>query len=130
MFFSTWCQVCEMKLPLVKQAVAPHPDLPVVLVSLDDADTWSGVPAFVRRFGLGQTLVRGSTFPRFSLAYAPLQTVPVVAVIGRNGHLVDYQVGYSPRHGPRLAAAIELAVRMPPDAPPFLESPDREPPDL
>ncbi|MCC6902065.1 MAG: TlpA family protein disulfide reductase [Polyangiaceae bacterium] len=128
-FFATWCRVCELKLPLVSQALAHHPNLPVLLVSLDDADTWDGVPRFLRRFGLAHPVVRGTSFPRFSLAYDPLETVPAVAVVGRNGHLVDYQVGYSASHGPRLAAAVELAVRMPPDAPPFLGSPDRARPE-
>lgn len=129
-FFATWCRVCDMKLPLVAQAISPHAALPVLLVSLDDADTWDAVPDFLRRHRLPRPVVRGTSFPRFALAYDPLQTVPVVAVIGRNGYLVDYQVGYSASHGPRLAAAVELAVRMPADAPPFLDSPDAEPPDL
>lgn len=129
-FFATWCRVCELVLPLVSQALAPHPDLPVLLVSLDDADTWQGVPGFLQRFRLTQPLVRGTSFPRFSSAYDPLETVPAVAVIGRNGYLVDYQVGYAASHGPRLAAAIELAVRMPRDAPPFLQAPAAEPADL
>lgn len=129
-FFATWCQVCEMKLPVVAEVIKPHRDLPVLMVSLDDADTWDRVPSFLGRFQLPRSVVRGTTYPRFSLAYDPLETVPVVAVVGRNGHLVDYQVGHSSTHGARLAAALEIAVRMPADAPPFLASPDAEPPDL
>lgn len=129
-FFATWCRVCDLKLPLVAEALAPHPDLAVLVVSLDDADSWEEVPAFLKRVGLHHPVVRGTSFPRFALAYDPLQTVPVVAVVGRNGYLVDYQVGFSRSHGPRLAAALELAVRMSTDAPPFLDATDAEPPDL
>lgn len=129
-FFATWCQICELKLPVVAAALGPHGNVPVLLVSLDDAETWDEVPRFLGRHGFHRPVVRGTTFPRFALAYDPMQTVPVVAVVGRNGYLVDYQVGYSRSHAPRLAAAVEIAVRMAPDAPPFLDSPDAEPPDL
>ncbi|MBK7584061.1 MAG: TlpA family protein disulfide reductase [Myxococcales bacterium] len=129
-FLATWCRVCEMKLPMVTDALAEHPDLPVLVVSLDDAETWDALPRFLARHRLGQPVIRGSAFPRFALSYDPLQTVPVIAVVGKNGYLVDYQVGYSPSHALRLAAALEIARRMPADAPPFLDTPDAEPPGL
>lgn len=111
-FFTTWCLVCELQLPLVREAAErAGPEVVFVGVPIDDAGTWNQVARTVRRHGLDFPIVRGEWFPRFSMAYDPLQTIPVVAVIGRDGYLVDYQVGWRPAHRRRLLAAVELAKR-------------------
>lgn len=113
-FFTTWCHVCELKLPLVREmALASGADVTFVGVPIDDEQTWHEVDGYVRRHGLEFPIVRGAWFPRFALAYDPLQTVPVVAVIGKDGYLVDYQIGWARSHAPRLRAAVEEAKRDP-----------------
>jgi thiol-disulfide isomerase/thioredoxin len=109
-FFTTWCGVCELKLPEVS-AVAKHTrdDVTFVGVPIDDPDTWDQVAEYVDRLGLGFPIVRGEHFPRFTMAYDPMQKVPVVAVVGKDGYLVDYQVGWGPSHGRRLRAAVDIA---------------------
>jgi len=129
-FFATWCRVCEMKLPILGEALRDQTALRLLLVSLDEQDSLGRVPSFLARVGLARPFVHGLRYPRFALSYDPLETVPALAVVGRNGYLVDYQVGYSTRHQPRLQAAIEVAGRLAPDAPPFLGDPATEPPDL
>jgi peroxiredoxin len=126
-FFATWCNVCELKLPEVTSVLAGTERIPVIGVSVDDKETWERVPSFVARHRLAFPTVRGTSFPRFALAYDPLQTVPVVAVIGRNGYLVDYQIGWASSHRSRLAAAIEVGRRIAPDAPPLHGPNDAEP---
>lgn len=122
-FFATWCDVCELKLPEVRRAAAAFADVTTLYVSIDEPASWPAVPAYLERHGLEGSVVRAESFPRFALAYAPLQTVPAVAVIGRNGYLVDYQVGWGRHHGRRLLAACQVARRIPVDAPPFLATP-------
>jgi peroxiredoxin len=119
-FFATWCRVCEMKIPEVADLLRDGPPTTVIGVSLDDREDYTKVPGFVARHRFTFPSVRGDDFPAFALAYDPLQTVPVVAVIGPNGFLIDYQIGYSVTHRARLAAALDIARRMPQDAPPFL----------
>jgi thiol-disulfide isomerase/thioredoxin len=127
-FFASWCRVCDMKLPMVSEVFRQGTPVAGLGVALDEPETWHNVPAFVDKHQLGLPIVRAQSFPRFTLAYDPFQTVPVVAIVGRNGYLVDYQIGYASTHRARLAAALDLARRMPADAPPFLDSldPDAE----
>jgi thiol-disulfide isomerase/thioredoxin len=110
-FFATWCGVCEMLFPAVHELFDQNGDVPVIAVSLDDADTFGQVPGYVARHRLALSWVRAESFPRFTLAYDPLQRVPVVAVVGKSGYLVDYQIGYSLSERQRLARAIEIARR-------------------
>lgn len=119
-FFATWCRVCEMKVPEAAAVLREAAPMTVIGVSLDEPEDADQVPGFLARHRFSFPTVSGTAHPRFALAYDPLQTVPVVAVIGPNGYLIDYQIGYSVTHRSRLAAALEIARRMPRDAPPFL----------
>jgi peroxiredoxin len=129
-FYATWCKVCEFKLPELLDVLAEAgSEVSAFGVSVDDAETWKNVERYVARHRLPFPTVRGQSFPRFALSYDPFQTVPVVAVVGRNGYLVDYQIGYSHTHRQRLAAAVELARRMTPDSPPlYRPKPDPDAP--
>ncbi|MCA9598772.1 MAG: TlpA family protein disulfide reductase [Myxococcales bacterium] len=108
-FYATWCSVCEMKLPVVRHVLEGHPEIPVIGVALDEADTWRAVPGYVARHSLAFPTVRGERFPRFALAYDPFQSVPAVAVVGKSGYLIDYQIGFSQSHERRLRGALEVA---------------------
>ncbi len=131
-FFATWCQVCEMKLPMLSRALEViGGDIPVIGVSVDEPSTWHMVDGYLRRLGFEHPTVRATDYPRFSTAYDPVSTVPAVAIVGRNGYLVDYQLGYGPSHPRRLLLALRIARDMPADAPPLLARPpeaEAEPP--
>lgn len=117
-FFSSWCRVCDKKMPMVQAAIEEMGDeVPFVGVVLDDDDTWQNVGPFVQRFGLTLPLVRGTRFRSFALGYNPMQSVPVVVVVGRDGYVVDLQVGYSPFDYNRLVGAMEVAKRAPRSSP-------------
>lgn len=120
-FYATWCKVCEFKLPDLLDVLHEAGQVAAIGVAVDDTDTWQNVERYVTRHRLPFPTVRGASFPRFALSYDPFQTVPVVAVVGRNGYLVDYQIGYSSTHRERLIAAVEVARRMSPDSPPVYE---------
>jgi thiol-disulfide isomerase/thioredoxin len=117
-FFSSWCRVCDKKMPMVQAAIEEMGDeVPFVGVVLDDDDTWQNVGPFVQRFGLTLPLVRGTRYRSFALGYNPMQSVPVVVVVGRDGYVVDLQVGYSPFDYNRLVGALEVAKRAPKSSP-------------
>lgn len=123
-FFATWCGVCEMKLPVLARALeVVGGDIPVVSVGVDEPDTWHRVDGYLARLGFSHPTVRATDFPRFSTAYDPLATVPAVAVVGQNGYLVDYQLGYGPSPPRRLLLALRVARDIPRDAPPLLSRP-------
>jgi thiol-disulfide isomerase/thioredoxin len=129
-FFATWCHVCEHKLPLLKRALEQHAgQLPVLLVSLDDADTWPEVPEYLERHGLDFSPVRGHDFLSFSAGYNPFGGVPLTVVVGRSGRLVDVQLGVRRRDFERLMWAMDSAIAEPPESarPPEAEPTALEP---
>ena len=116
-FFATWCQMCAMKLPLLRAALDSVGPVAMIGVSVDEPETWPQASGFLRENGLRFPLVRAAEFPRFSLAYNPFSLVPLVVVVGRNGGLVDYQMGYAPNDRERFIAAVKLARTIGPLAP-------------
>lgn len=114
-FFATWCAVCDLKLPLLRRALATTAPVAVIGVSVDDPQTWPRVAPYLRRHGLtSMPLVRAQRYPAFAISYNPFSTVPLVVVVGKNGGLVDYQIGYAPNDEQRLEAAVRLAKRIGP----------------
>lgn len=121
-FFATWCGVCERKLPEVQRALhVAGEGVLAVGVPVDDESTWEHVPGFVRRFDIGLPLVRGLDHRRFASSYDPFDAVPAVIVVGRNGYVLDAQVGWAPSHYRRLLVALELARTIPHDMQPRAE---------
>lgn len=108
-FFATWCPTCKQKLSLVKKALHTLGHVTIIGVSVDDDSTWPQVAQYLERRGLSFPVVRARRYPRFSVSYDPFSTVPLVVVVGRNGGLVDYQMGYQPGDAKRLVKAVKLA---------------------
>lgn len=122
-FFSSWCGVCERKMPAVRAAAAAlGSQIEFIGVALDEDETWKNVSSFVERHGLEFPIVRGTHYRSFSLGYDPLGSIPVVVVVGRDGVVVDLQVGYSPFDYNRLVGAAALAEQVRPDALPIPSS--------
>jgi thiol-disulfide isomerase/thioredoxin len=122
-FFASWCGVCERKMPSVRAAAAALGDqVDFIGVALDEDETWKNVSSFVERHGLAFPIVRGAHYRSFSLGYDPLGSIPVVVVVGRDGVVVDLQVGYSPFDYNRLVGAAALAEKVRPDTLPLPSS--------
>jgi thiol-disulfide isomerase/thioredoxin len=111
-FFASWCEVCEQKMPLIRRVLDERGDeVTSVFVSLDAAAEWSGTEAFLARNGLvPNSAVAGRDFLAFSLGYDPFRSVPVVVVVGRSGHVVDVQVGVRDGDANRLERALDIAI--------------------
>jgi thiol-disulfide isomerase/thioredoxin len=119
-FFSSWCRVCDRKMPAVRAAAAALGNqIDFIGVALDEDETWENVPSFIERHGLAFPIVRGAAYRSFSLGYDPIGSIPVVVVVGRDGVVVDLQVGYSPFDYNRLVGAAALAEKVRPDAVPL-----------
>jgi thiol-disulfide isomerase/thioredoxin len=117
-FFATWCSVCDRKLDALKAALAGFADFTVIGISVDDDSTWSNVPSYLRHHGVDVPVVAALEHPSFSIAYNPFSTVPLVVIVGRNGGLVDYQLGYEADDVRRLTSSFELARTIGPLAKP------------
>lgn len=113
-FFATWCDYCGGELKTLERALREVGPMLVIPVSADTAETWQNVPAYLASFGIHQPAVSAHQYPRFSVAYDPFDTVPALVIVGRNGGLVDYHVGYDPAHAERLIASLRLAKTVAP----------------
>jgi peroxiredoxin len=113
-FFATWCPACELKLLILRSVLATVGPVTVIAVSMDGPETWPKVHQYLHSHGLDVPLVRASQHLRFTLSYNPFETVPLVVVVGKNGGLVDYQLGYEPGDETRLMASLRLAQRIAP----------------
>lgn len=120
-FFATWCDYCRGELEALTRALGEVKPMLVIPVSADDTGTWAQVPSYLAAYGIRQPAVRAKDYPLFSVAYDPFDTVPVVAIVGRNGGLVDYHVGYDPAYAQRLVASLRLAHQLGPLARPLGE---------
>ena len=108
-FFATWCQVCDLKMPVLKDVLDRLGPVKTIMVSVDDAETWPHVTGYLREHQVQFPVVSAQAYPRFFASYNPFQAVPLVVVVGKNGGLVDYQMGFSETHQERLTNAIRLA---------------------
>lgn len=107
-FFATWCDSCTPKLDSLKRSLDDEPML-LIPVSVDGPETWSGVQGYLRARGFSLPVVRGQDQPQFVMSYNPFNSVPTLVVVGRNGGLVDYQMGYNAGDDARLADSLKLA---------------------
>jgi thiol-disulfide isomerase/thioredoxin len=127
-FFATWCSMCSQKMPHVRRALEATGPVKVIGVSLDEDTTWPQASGYLREHGVVNVpLVRGADYPRFALSYNPFSMIPLVVVVGKNGGLVDFQMGFAENDQSRLVAAVELARKIGPLAPPREHRPEPEP---
>jgi thiol-disulfide isomerase/thioredoxin len=111
-YFATWCQVCRMKLPMVRFVLDRYAaDLEVFGVVMDDQSTWHDVPTYLERYDIDYELIRAEQFPRFAAAFSPSGLVPAVTVVDKNGYVLEYQHGYSRSHLASLIHAVTVAEK-------------------
>ena len=118
LFFATWCEACGLKLQSMQRALAETGPMPLIPVSVDGPETWQGVRPYLDSYGIHDPAVRATDYPSFAFSYNPFETVPLVVIVGRNGGLADYQLGYDSEQDSRLLASLRLAKTIGPLAKP------------
>ena len=109
-FFASWCELSARKVPIIARAVQKTGHQITLWVAVDDEATKPDIAGFLREQRLGnQPFIVGDHYPEFVAAYNPIRSIPLVVVIGKSGHLVDYQVGLNDDDGPRLEEALQAA---------------------
>ena len=117
-FFTSWCSVCEHRIPLLRDALRQREnDVVSLWISLDDAEGgWAETDAFLERHAIeSKSAVAGRDFLGFSLGYNPFRSVPVVVIVGRSGRVVAVQIGVRDGDGDVLEQALEQAIDEPPE---------------
>jgi len=111
-FFMTWCPICARKVQILKEVLDEGgKDVKVIGVALDEAESWPEAPKYAREKGLEMTLVHGEEQPAIVKAYDPPASWPTVVVVGRDGKVVEIQLGLAPGQKAKLAEAITRARR-------------------
>lgn len=121
-FFATWCDACTTKLASLRRALAKTESMLVIPVSVDGPETRANLPRYLDDAGRSEPVVLAADHPLFTLSYNPFDTVPLVVIVGQNGGLVDYQLGYEAEHERRLLASLRLAHTIGPLADPNPEA--------
>lgn len=117
-FFASWCEVCEHRVPLLRDALQRRAGQVTALwVTLDEArDGWSETHDFLERHALTPTsAIAGRDFLGFSLGYNPFRSVPVVVVVGRSGKVVAVQIGVRDGDDAELEQALDDAIDQSPE---------------
>jgi peroxiredoxin len=111
-FWASFCGPCRQELPELSAIRARHPDLVVLAVSIDDADSDGAVREAARDLHLGFPVLRD---PQGSAAFQYMKVVmaPVTALIGRDGRLLALHRGYGPPMGRELEQEVEAALATP-----------------
>jgi hypothetical protein len=117
-FFATWCKPCGRKLQSLRHALSESGPMLVIPVSVDGPETIDEVEAYLGAKGLDGPAVVASDYPAFAFSYDPFDTVPLLVIVGRNGGLVDYQLGEESEQDQRLVASLRLAQVIAPLAEP------------
>ena len=117
-FFATWCELCERKIQSVQRALKQVGPMRMIPVSVDGPETWPAVAGYLESAGVSEPVVRASEHSAFALSYNPFSTVPLLVIVGRNGGLVDYQLGFESEHEGRLVSSLRLAKTIGPLAKP------------
>ncbi len=120
-FFATWCELCERKLTSMQRAMSQVGSMRTIPVSVDGPETWASVGDYLSSVGIYEPAVRAADYPDFALAYNPFATVPLLVIVGRNGGLVDYQLGFESEHEVRLVSSLRLAKTIGPLAKPKVQ---------
>lgn len=113
-FFATRCPVCSIKLALVSHVLREAGPIRTLWVHAGACHQASRAMSFLGNYDVTTPVIDAYEHPLFAFAYNPFRGVPVVAVVGRGGGLIEYQLGLEANDPARLARAIDFARREPP----------------
>lgn len=107
-FWATYCEPCKAEMPVLERWSQTYGSqgLEVVSVSLDTADTVSGVRPYVRKQGYTFTVVVDED-DAIAQAYNPAKSAPFMLIIDRDGHVVQRVEGFRPSESAALEARIK-----------------------
>ncbi|MCA9513318.1 MAG: TlpA family protein disulfide reductase [Myxococcales bacterium] len=110
-FWATYCEPCKAEMPVLQRWVDSYGarGLSVVSVSLDTADTVSGVKPYIKKQGYTFTVVVDED-DAISQAYNPSKAAPFMLIVGRDGHVVQRVEGFRPSESDDLEKRIQTLL--------------------
>jgi peroxiredoxin len=101
-FWATFCGPCRQELPALEALRVRYPEVVVLAVSIDDAESDDAVREVARDLHLGFPVLRDTT-GRVAFTYMKHAMAPLTAIVGRDGRIRAIHHGYAPS----LAAPLE-----------------------
>ena len=105
-FWATFCGPCRQELPALEALRARHPEVAILAVSIDDADSDERVAALARELHLGFPVLRDPD-GAVAFRYMKFAMAPLTALIGKDGRVRSIHRGYAPP----LAVLLEEEVK-------------------
>jgi thiol-disulfide isomerase/thioredoxin len=95
-FWATWCGPCRRGIPDLIDLQSKYKDeLAVIGISVDQANTKSGVPGFVSQMGINYPIVYFND--KVINDYGGITAIPTTFIIDRAGNIVKKIVGLYPK---------------------------------
>jgi thiol-disulfide isomerase/thioredoxin len=111
--WATWCGPCRSSTPELVSLQKEYGPRGFEVIGLDidpDSDTVEDVQAFAKQFSINYKLAFADREMAISLMRGG--NIPQTLVVGRDGRIVEHNVGYHPVRTPeKLRAAIEQALQ-------------------
>jgi thiol-disulfide isomerase/thioredoxin len=108
-FWATFCGPCRQELPELEALRTRHPDVVILAVSIDDADSDDAVSSFVHDRHLGFTVLRDRDGAG-AFRYMKFASTPLTVVVGKDGRLRALHRGYAPPLAVRLEDEVLAAL--------------------
>lgn len=113
-FWATYCEPCKAEMPVLEQLhekYAAH-GLQILSVSLDGADTVSGVRPHIKKNGYRFDVVVDDD-GTIAQAYNPAGVAPFMVIIGRNGRIAKRIEGFQASEAASLEHEVQALLGLP-----------------
>ncbi len=107
-FWATWCPPCVRALPVINQVTSEFADKGVVFYALDQQEDVETVNAFLADRGLNPPVLLDDAGAA-SDAYG-VTGLPTSVIIGKDGTIQVFHVGFAPNLGEILTEELEVLV--------------------
>jgi thiol-disulfide isomerase/thioredoxin len=105
-FWATWCVPCKQLLTRLEKIRLEHPEILILAISIDDANTLAGVRPYIsgKKFGFSVLLDLDNKVMRM---FDPEKKIPVTIISDKAGNIVYSRTGYLPGDEKEIRKIVE-----------------------
>jgi peroxiredoxin len=108
-FWATFCGPCRQELPALEALRGRYPEVVVLAVSIDDAESDDAVREVARDLHLGFPVLRDPT-GSVAFTYMKHAMTPSTAIVGRDGRIRAIHIGYAASPEAHLEQEMQAAI--------------------
>jgi peroxiredoxin len=105
-FWATWCVPCKQLLTRLEKIRLEHPEILVLAISTDDANTLAGVRPYIsgKKFGFSVLLDLDNKVVKM---FDPEKKIPVTIIADKTGRILYSRTGYLPGDEKEIRRIVE-----------------------